>query len=148
MFEKLSSGKQLQLITTKRIPHELSRNKLTTLQFIGELLTVLRPLISIISIRIYGFNSYKSYLISLLFDLAIVFIFQKGIKVKSIEEREEIMSRKKSIIKRYIFRKPLYNLLRQLVIVPVLSKIIRPERAISNFIMSLFDMQSSISLTL
>lgn len=58
------------------------------MQLIGELLTVIRPLISIISIRIYGFNSYKSYLISLLVDLAIVLIFQKGIKAKSTEEKE------------------------------------------------------------
>lgn len=52
------------------------------------------------------------------------------------------------MIKRYIFRKPFYDLVRRIIIVPLLAKIIKPERSISNLIMSLFDMQSSISLTL
>lgn len=54
-------------------------------QIVGEFLTMLRPLVSIILIRIFGANSSKPYLISLLVDLAIVAYFQRGIRVGTQE---------------------------------------------------------------
>lgn len=75
----------MQLITARRIPEELEEKKLSVMQVIGEILTILRPFISIICTRIYGVESYKPYLVSLLIDLAIIFVFQRGLKVKNME---------------------------------------------------------------
>lgn len=88
MFEKMANGKKMQLVTAVRLPHQLKKTQLKFRHVIGELLTVLRPLISIICIRLYGINSYKSYFISLIIDLIIILFFQKGLKVTSNQEKE------------------------------------------------------------
>lgn len=49
---------------------------------------------------------------------------------------------------RYLFRKPFYEVLKEKALVPALAKIIKEDRLISRFIMGLFDMQSTITLTL
>lgn len=52
------------------------------------------------------------------------------------------------MIMRYLFRKPFFLLLKRLLIEPLLAKIIKPERMVSKLILSIIEMQSSISLTL
>ena len=49
---------------------------------------------------------------------------------------------------RSIFRKPVFDVLLKFVFIPLLNKMIKPERFISKGILSLLEMQSSISLTL
>lgn len=74
------------MINTKEVPEALKRTKLNFQQIIGEVLTLLRPLISIIAIRIFGQDNFKAYLLSLAIDLFIVFILQRGIKVANSVE--------------------------------------------------------------
>ena len=52
------------------------------------------------------------------------------------------------MLKRYIFRKPLFNVLKSMVIVPVLKKFMKEERMVFSLLMSLLEMQSSVTLTL
>ena len=144
----MANGKKMQLITSTKIPKQLHKTPLKFRHIIGELLTVLRPLVSIICIRIYGIDSYKSYFISLIIDIFIILVFQRGLKVTSDEDKKEMSRRKNQMIMRYIFRRPFFMLLKRLLIEPLLAKIIKPERMVSKIIMSLIEMQSSISLTL
>lgn len=83
MFEKMATGKKMQLVTAARLPIQLKKTPLQFRHIIGEFLTVLRPLISIICIRLFGIDSYKSYLASLMMDIIIIVIFQRGLKVTS-----------------------------------------------------------------
>lgn len=76
------------------MPENLRKSKMKLKHLIGEILTLLRPLLSIISIRLFGIDSYKSYLFSLLIDLAIIVFFQRGLKTISKEERDEISERR------------------------------------------------------
>ena len=73
-----------------QVPENLKKSTMKLKHLIGEILTLLRPLLSIICIRLFGINSYKSYLFSLFIDLAIVVFFQRGLKTISKEERDEI----------------------------------------------------------
>ena len=148
MFEKLANGKKMQLITATKLPKQLHKVPLKFRHILGQFLYVLRPLISIICIRLYGIDSYKSYFISLIMDLLIILIFQRGLNVTSEDEKNEIKRRKSEMISRYIFRRPFFLLLKKILFEPLLAKIIKPERAVSKLIMSLLEMQSSISLTL
>ena len=54
----------------------------------GEIVNILRPLIYCILMRIYGLNSYKPYLISLLIDI-LRYILQKKIKFFQIHDKIE-----------------------------------------------------------
>ena len=71
----------MQLVTSVKVPDNLKRSKLTFLALLGEVLSLLRPLISIIGIRLYGLNNYRSYLLSLGIDLLILLILQRKITV-------------------------------------------------------------------
>lgn len=126
MFEKMANGKKMQLVTSVKLPQQLKKTELKFKHIVGELLTVLRPLISIICIRLYGIDSYKSYFISFIIDLAIILIFQRGLKVTSNQEKEEMGRRKTDLITRYLFRKPFFLLLKRILIEPLLAKIIKP----------------------
>jgi hypothetical protein len=84
----MGNGKKIQLVTAVKLPKQLKINALKFRHIVGEYLTVLRPLISIVCIRIFGINSYKSYFISLLLDILIILVFQKGLKVTSNKEKE------------------------------------------------------------
>jgi hypothetical protein len=50
----MGNGKKIQLLTSTKLPDTLIKNQLTLVHIFGEILTVFRPLISIICIRIYG----------------------------------------------------------------------------------------------
>jgi hypothetical protein len=69
----------MELIPLDQLPH----SPLNLKHILGELLTILRPLISIICIRVFGIDSPKSYIISLLIDLLIILIFQRDLRVTS-----------------------------------------------------------------
>ena len=86
MFEDLPCGKKLQIVNTKPVPLKLKRNSLKFIHVIGEVLLLLRPLISIVAIRIFGQDNFKAYLISMAIDLLILFILQRGIKVTNSNE--------------------------------------------------------------
>lgn len=148
VFEELPCGKSIQMVNSKMVPQILGRNKLKFKQIIGELLTLLRPLISIIAIRVFGQNNYKAYFISLAIDLFIVFILQGRMKVSTVEEAKELEQRRKDIIYRYIFRKPFYHLIKAKLIEPLLKLLMREDRLFYRLIISLCDMQSTITLTL
>jgi len=78
--EELSCGKKIQLITSVPIPSSLKRTKMSFKVILGEVLTLLRPLISIIAIRLFGQINYKAYFISLAIDLSIMLFLQRNIK--------------------------------------------------------------------
>jgi hypothetical protein len=116
----------MQLVTAVPLPHHLIGSRLSFLHIMGELMTILRPLISIICIRIFGVITYKSYLISLGIDLLVMVVLQRGMGVGSEEERKEMRRRKMEMAMRYLFRKPFFLLVKGLVIEPLLAKIIKP----------------------
>lgn len=49
---------------------------------------------------------------------------------------------------RYLFRRPLFEVIKRLVIEPLLQKIITKDGSIYKIVLSLFEMQSSITLTI
>jgi len=49
---------------------------------------------------------------------------------------------------RYLFRRPLFLALKKYLIEPCLQKVMRKDRIIYKIILSLLEMQSSITLTL
>ena len=74
------------LLREEEVIHEYGGSKKSSLSIThmtGEILYLFRPLISIICIRVFGVNSYKSYIISLLIDLVVTFIFQRGMPTSS-----------------------------------------------------------------
>lgn len=93
---------------------------------LGEFLSMLRPLVSIVLIRVFGLKSYKHFAVSLAIDLSIFLYFQKNIKVNTEEEKAELRKRKKDAIMRYIFKKPFFMLLKQFLLCPLLEKTMKP----------------------
>ena len=79
-------GKKIQILNTKIVPTSLKKNALSFRQIVGEILVLLRPLISIVAIRVFGQNNFKAYLLSLAIDLFVLLILQKGIKVANQNE--------------------------------------------------------------
>jgi len=55
---------------------------------LGEILLMLRPLIAIIAIRIYGEDSYIPYVLSLVIDLAAVWLQRKATLLTPVEAAE------------------------------------------------------------
>ena len=94
-FEELSCGKKIQLVTSVQVPEELKRSKLNFWALLGEVLSLLRPLLSIMAIRLFGMDNFKSYVISLGIDLFILIILQRKMKVSKKGELNELESRKK-----------------------------------------------------
>ena len=65
MFEVFPNGKRIQLVTSTPIPKDLERKRLSFWELLGEILLMVRPVIAILAIRMYGEDSYIPYLISL-----------------------------------------------------------------------------------
>ena len=76
---------------------------------IGEVLFMLRPLVAIIAIRIYGEDSYTPYVISLLIDLVAVWLQRKATLLNPIEAAEW-EARQKEIVWRALFKRPVFAL--------------------------------------
>ncbi len=81
--EALAFGKKMALVSVAPLPSDLKKTKISYLNILGEILTLLRPLMTIIAIRAYGQNSYKAYFLSFLIDLVIIFILQRNIKLSN-----------------------------------------------------------------
>ncbi len=94
-FEELACGKKIQLVTSVKVPEELKRPKLNFWALLGEVLSLLRPFLSIIAIRLWGMDNFKSYVISLGIDLFILIILQRNMIVSKKEELDELANRKK-----------------------------------------------------
>lgn len=86
MLDELPCGKKIQMVNTKEVSETLKRKKLNFHQIVGEVLTLLRPLISIIAIRIFRQDNFKAYLLSLAIDLFIVFVLQRDIRAANSAE--------------------------------------------------------------
>ncbi len=54
VFETFPNGKKLQLVTSVPIPKDLEKTRLRFWQIIGEFLFILRPLVAILAIRVFG----------------------------------------------------------------------------------------------
>lgn len=50
----MPNGKKMQLVTSEPIPQELSRKRADFWQILGELILMIRPVVAIIGIRMYG----------------------------------------------------------------------------------------------
>jgi peroxin-16 len=59
---------------------------MTNLETLGEVLYLLRPLVYIVALWVYGPKSYKSWVISLLIDL-IRIVLHRNMKVRNINEK-------------------------------------------------------------
>jgi hypothetical protein len=93
-FESTSTGKKISLRSNLPVPPQFSLSRITNLETLGELLYLLRPLVYIISLWVYGAKSYKSWVISLVIDL-IRIVLQRNIKVRNIGEKMELENRNK-----------------------------------------------------
>lgn len=68
-YESTSTGKKISLKSNLPIPPQFSLSRITKLETLGEVLYLLRPLVYIIALWVYGPKSYKSWVISLVIDL-------------------------------------------------------------------------------
>ena len=78
MFEVFPNGKRVQLVTSTPVPKDLQRKRLNFWQLLGEFLLMLRPVVAIVAIRMYGEDSYLPYFLSLGIEL-LVFLLQRKI---------------------------------------------------------------------
>ncbi|CAK1588425.1 unnamed protein product [Parnassius mnemosyne] len=74
----------------------------------AELIHILKPLIHLAAMRLFGTKAWKQWLIALGLDLASLKLYNRHIKELSYEQRLEISRRKLSLIL-YLLRSPMYN---------------------------------------
>lgn len=65
MFEVFPNGKKIQLVTSAPIPQDLERKRLNFWELLGEFLLMIRPVVAIVAIRMYGQESYIPYFLSM-----------------------------------------------------------------------------------
>ena len=53
------------------------------INIVGEILILLRPLITILAIRIFGLKSYKPLLISLMIDMSVTLVLHRGLRAQN-----------------------------------------------------------------
>ena len=85
MFETMPNGKKVQLVTSEPIPEELSRRRAQFWEIIGELLQMIRPVIAILAIRMYGEESYVPYFLSLAIELIVFWLQRKLTVLRPVE---------------------------------------------------------------
>jgi hypothetical protein len=146
MFEVMPNGKKIQLVTSEPIPQELARKRATFGQLIGELLLMIRPVIAIIAIRMYGEDSYVPYFVSLAIEL-IVFWLQRKLTLLKPAEVAEWESRQKDIIWRCLFKRPFFKIFLEFV-KTILRKFMGEHRWLFRIIVFVLEVQSSITLTI
>jgi len=88
MFEELPNGKKIQLVTSVPVPSEFTKKRLTFWEMVGEMLLMLRPLAAIIAMRLYGEDSFIPYILSLVIELAAVWLQRKATLLSPIEAAE------------------------------------------------------------
>lgn len=81
----MPNGKKMQLVTSEPIPQELSRKRADFWQILGELILMIRPVVAIIGIRMYGEDSYVPYFLSLAIELFVFWLQRKITLLKPIE---------------------------------------------------------------
>ncbi|XP_049885350.1 peroxisomal membrane protein PEX16 [Pectinophora gossypiella] len=74
----------------------------------AETLNILKPLIHLAAMRIFGTKAWKQWLVALGLDLASMKLYNKHMKQLSYEQRLEI-SRRKLCLVLYLLRSPMYN---------------------------------------
>ncbi|XP_050361375.1 peroxisomal membrane protein PEX16 [Nymphalis io] len=74
----------------------------------AELLHILKPLIHLLSMRIFGTKSWKQWLIALSLDIASFRLYSRHMESLSYDQRLEISRRKLGLIL-YLLRSPMYN---------------------------------------
>ncbi|XP_072930910.1 peroxisomal membrane protein PEX16 [Epargyreus clarus] len=74
----------------------------------AELLHILKPLIHLTAMRIFGTKAWKQWIIALGVDIVSFKLYNRHIKTLSYEQRLEISRRKLSLVL-YLLRSPMYN---------------------------------------
>ncbi|XP_026496153.2 peroxisomal membrane protein PEX16 [Vanessa tameamea] len=74
----------------------------------AELLHIMKPLIHLLSMRIFGTKSWKQWLIALGMDVASFRLYSRHMKSLSYDQRLEISRRKLGLVL-YLLRSPMYN---------------------------------------
>lgn len=77
----------MQIISSVPVPPELQRTRLKLWQIMGEFLFIVRPLIAILAIRVFGEESYIPYFISLFIEV-VAFLLER--KVKLLDPAETV----------------------------------------------------------
>ena len=146
MFEIMPNGKKMQLVTSEPIPQELSRKRADFWQMLGELILMIRPVVAIIGIRMYGEDSYVPYFLSLAIELFVFWLQRKITLLKPIE-MAEWESRQKDLIWRCLFKRPFFKMFLEFC-KTILKKFMGEHRWLFRLIVFLLEIQSSITLTI
>ena len=142
----MPNGKKIQIVTSEPIPEELSRKRANLWEIIGELLHMIRPVLAILAIRMYGEDSYVPYFLSLAIEL-IAFWLQRKMTVLRPVELAEWESRQKDIVWRCLFKKPFFKIFLEFC-KTILRKFMGEHRWLFRLIVFILEIQSSITLTL
>ena len=146
MFESFPNGKKMQLITSSPIPPDLRKKRFTAREVVGEVMLMLRPVVAILAIRVWGERSWKPYLLSLLVEIVALWLQRKATLLTKAEAMEWD-SRQKDLIWRCIFKRPFFDLFKNRLLRPALGLLMKEERMVFKAIMYIVDIQSSITLT-
>lgn len=146
IFEVQTSGKRVQLVSSVEVG-ELGRKRARGRQLAGELLLMLRPLLAVVAIRVFGEDSWKPYLLSLAVELLGVWL-QRGLTVLDNAEVGEWESRQRDLVWRCLFKRPFYDLFRDRLIKPALGTVLNEAGLIHRLLMYVLEIQSSITLTI
>jgi hypothetical protein len=147
IFETQASGKRLQLVSSVEVAGELGRKRARGRQLAGELLLMLRPLLAVVAIRVFGEDSWKPYLLSLAVELLALWL-QRGLTVLDNAEVGEWESRQRDLVWRCLFKRPFYDLFRDRLIKPALGTVLSEAGLIHRLLMYVLEIQSSITLTI
>lgn len=148
MTETTSTGKKISLRSNLPLPPQFSLQRITSFETLGELIHLLRPLVYIIALWVYGPRSYKSWVISLVLDLVRI-VLQRNMKVRDINEKSELDSRNRIMIMKMLFRNPFYeSIFKPKIVLPLLARFFKTDGWITKIIMSLMEMRASVSLTI
>lgn len=148
VVETTSTGKKMSLRSNLPIPPQFSLRRITNLETFGELIHLLRPLVYILALWVYGPRSYKSWVISLIMDL-IRIVLHRNMKVRDLNEKVELDSRNRTMLIKMLFRNPFYeSIFKPKLVLPLLGKFFKTDGWITKIIMSLMEMRASVSLTI
>ena len=137
----------MQLITSSPLPSDLRRKRFKFSDVLGELLLILRPLIAILAIRVWGERSWKPYLLSFIVELLAGWLQRKATLLNR-SEALEWDSRQKDMVWRRIFKRPFFDLFKNRLLRPALGMLMKEERMVFKAVMYIVDVQSSITLTI
>lgn len=96
----------------------------------AESLHILRPLIHLAAMKMFGTKAWKQWLVALGVDLASIKLYGKNLKDLSNEQRLEISRRKLSLVL-YLLRSPVYNGFSKIMIETTLTSMTEKVPALS-----------------